>query len=271
MIQKWKLHIGQLLRQLRFRLSASNNFLFINFYRFLYNPPKNSLSAFLDYYSSLNKDDFYVVQIGANDGITHDPIHKFIKRDRWKGILLEPQSYVHDTFLKKIYSKNTGIYTLNAALGYQDGVKTLYKIGFCHMRWATGLATFRRDQLEKAFSEGLVQKQCQKYGIVLPSEYEWIKEEQVQVISPATMIQQFNINKIDLLQIDVEGFDFEVIKMFDIRHSRPGAIVYEHVHLSEEDQKECEEHLKLNHYRSKKYGANTLAIHKDLTELDRFF
>ena len=253
-------------------MSASNSWLFIRFYKYLYSPPKKSLSEFLDFYSSSQKEnDFFVIQIGANDGITHDPIHKFIKRDSWKGVLLEPQSYVHNTFLKRLYSKNKGIHTLNAALGPKDGGQTLYKIGFSQMRWATGLASFHRENVEKAFSSGMVEKQCLKFGIALPPPSEWITEESVMVISPDTILKKYKIPHIDLLQIDVEGFDFEVIKIFDIQKTQPRVIVYEHVHLSEEDQALAEKHLTVHQYRVKKYGANTVAALNDMSQLDSFF
>jgi VIT1/CCC1 family predicted Fe2+/Mn2+ transporter len=54
---------------IRFNLSASNNPLFIGFYRNFYNPKKGSLSDFLSQYSKSKPGNFTVVQIGANDGI----------------------------------------------------------------------------------------------------------------------------------------------------------------------------------------------------------
>ncbi|WP_332912088.1 FkbM family methyltransferase [Algoriphagus boritolerans] len=103
---------------------------FLGFYRYLYSPKKGSLSEFLSTYSLSKKGDFTVIQIGANDGISNDPIHKFIKRDNWKGVLLEPQNFVFTEFTQKIYSKNTGITVLNAAIGPEDGTLPMYKIGF---------------------------------------------------------------------------------------------------------------------------------------------
>ena len=90
---------------LRFRLSTNNSPLFIGFYKYFYRPSKGSLNDFLNQYSLSKQDSFTVIQAGANDGITHDPIHKFIKRDHWKGVLLEPQAYVFNKSLTKIYKK----------------------------------------------------------------------------------------------------------------------------------------------------------------------
>lgn len=59
--------------------------------------------------------------------------------------------------------------------------------------------------------------------------------------------------------IDAEGFNYEVIKMFDIAATRPGMIVFEHVHLSESDYDDCLELLRRNDYVVRKYEANTAA------------
>jgi hypothetical protein len=67
-------------------------------------------------------------------------------------VLSEPQPYVYEYYLKKIYQKNKGIQTLCTAIDEKDGKHPLYKIGFSDMRWATDLASFRKENVEKAFS-----------------------------------------------------------------------------------------------------------------------
>ncbi len=34
--------------------------------------------------------DLHFIQIGANDGVTNDPIHDLVKSYHWKGVLVEP-------------------------------------------------------------------------------------------------------------------------------------------------------------------------------------
>lgn len=257
---------------IRFSLSASNNFLFIGYYKNLYKPEKNSLNELLSDYSKRIGSDFTVVQVGANDGITHDPIHKFIKRDNWNGVLLEPQKFVYDKFLKRIYKKHTNIHVLNAAMGETDGEANIYKIGFSDSRWATGLTTFDRPTLEKAFTSGHVQRKCEKEGVSIPSDESLhIAEEKVQVISSTTIIEKYGLPKVDLLMIDTEGFDFEVIKLFQIEKHAPGLIIFEHSHLSDQDYQECIKHLANNDYTAKKDGANTIAIKSSLNSYSNYF
>ena len=37
----------------------------------------------------LRKRDVFLVQIGANDGITIDPLYKFVTEYAWRGVLLD--------------------------------------------------------------------------------------------------------------------------------------------------------------------------------------
>ena len=263
--------IAKYAQRTRFNLSAKNSLLFIGYYKYLYKPKPGSLNAFISEYSLSKRNFLNVIQIGANDGITHDPIHKFIKRDNWKGVLLEPQFYVYDRYLKVIYQKNKGIHTLCAALGEKDDKQYLYKIGFSNMRWATGLASFVRENVEKALSSAYVQAQCARYNIEIPPLSEQITSEEVIIISPQTLLNQYNILTIDFLQIDVEGYDYEVIKIFNIHESQPKVIVFEHTHLSEQDRQSCSEHLKENNYAIRRFGANTLAMLKPLSSFSKYF
>jgi FkbM family methyltransferase len=262
--EKWK--------ALRFNLSASNHPLFVGFYRHFYQPQKGSLSEFLSGYSLSKKGDFTVVQIGANDGITHDPIHKFIKRDNWNGVLLEPQPDVFDEFLTKIYSKNPGIHPICAAIGENNGTLPIYKIGFSNMRWATGLASFSKEKIEKAFEDGIVASNCRRFGIEIPADKsKWIAEQEVAVVSPASLISTYQIKKIDLLQIDAEGYDLEVIRIFDIEKTKPQAIVFENVGLNAADYQSCLSLLEKNGYKTRKFGPNTLAMKAPLGKFESFF
>ena len=271
-LQSLKRNLQQRWKMVRFNLSASNNHLFVGFYRNFYNPKKGSLSDFLSQYSKSKSGNFTVVQIGANDGITHDPIHKFIKRDDWKGVLLEPQPDVFHEFLTKIYAKNKGIHPLCAAIGEKDGTQPIYKVGFSSMRWATGLASFSKEKIEQAFEDGIVASNCRRFGIEIPAEQsQWISQENVQVIAPATLIQTYNLQHIDLLQIDAEGYDLEVIRIFDIPKTRPQAIIFENVGLNAADYAACLQLLEEQNFQLKKFGPNTLALQKPLGEFASFF
>lgn len=252
--------IRSVLASLRFNLSRFGDPLFVAYYRHLYRPEPGTLAALISAYSRRVGGGFTVIQVGANDGLSHDPVHKFIKRDDWGGVLLEPQKQVFENRLSKLYERHDELHVLNAALGHRDGTSTLFKIGFSEARWATGLATFDRSVLEAAFESGHVARRCAKEGTPLPeNRAEHIAEETVDVISPSTLLERFGIESIDLLMIDAEGFDYEVVKMFDIAATRPGMIIFEHVHLPQRAYDECLALLRKNDYVVRRFGANTAA------------
>lgn len=252
-------------------MSASGNPLFLFFYRYLYRPRSGSIDEFTDIYSKSRKS-LTVVQVGANDGINNDPIHKFIKRDRWKGVLLEPQKYVFEKFLKPLYTKTDGIVTLNAALDKTDGYKPIYKISVSNSRWATGLTSFNREVLEKAVNSGYVARQAAKEGCKMPENpEECIVEEKVECITADTLVEKYGLERIDWLQIDTEGYDFEIIKMFNISKHKPAVIVFENLHLSQETREQCKKYLESYGYSFSDYGPNTLAMLNPPEHLKRYF
>ncbi len=227
------------------------------FYDRLYRPQKGGISEYTDRFSKSNKD-ITVVQVGANDGFNHDPIFKFIFRDHWKGILLEPQPLVFK-ILSRLHAKNNRITPVNAAVDYIDSKRTLYSLA-ADERWAHGRASFSRAPVEQAISSGFFEKKAAQSGVKLPSNREeWIQETEIDCLSPKTLMERYGITKMDWLQIDTEGYDFEIIKMFNLAETKPKVVSYEHAHLSPEEMTACDAHLIANGYRILRFGGNTVA------------
>ena len=49
-----------------------------------------SFHFFLKTFNHLNKIKYFCL-IGAHDGIMHDPLHQFLSKNEWSGVLVEPQ------------------------------------------------------------------------------------------------------------------------------------------------------------------------------------
>jgi len=247
-----------------FSASANNSWLIKFYHLYLYNPRKHSLAYFYDQLSR-NQSDIFVVQVGANDGITHDPIHKFIKRDGWNGLLLEPQPYVFRNKLFPLYLKNNGISLENVALGESIGLMDMYKVSFTNDRWATGLSTFHLPSIEKKIDNGEIKRLAKKHGVKLPVETsEYIDNLKVEVKTFDFLFEKYAIDEIDILQVDAEGFDFEIIKMFDLSRNSAKVVVFEYSHINDSEFTEVvvpyfEEHG----YRIKKCKADAIAVSND--------
>lgn len=66
-------------------------------------PISDDVSVWLDNFSKANNSKIKFVQVGANDGLRWDPLRRFILRDSWKGVLIEPIMPVYE-LLKANYS-----------------------------------------------------------------------------------------------------------------------------------------------------------------------
>ncbi|PKP34690.1 MAG: FkbM family methyltransferase, partial [Bacteroidetes bacterium HGW-Bacteroidetes-15] len=235
-------------RRLLFNLSASENPLFLMYYRHLYKPRPGSLDEVLDNFSR-NNSPVTFLQIGANDGFNGDPIHKFIKRDNWEGIMLEPQPDVYNNSLVKIHKKRPGIKTINAALDEKDGTRPLYKLAISNERWANGLSSFDKQQLLSKVNNKRFLKHVKREGITLPEkEEDLIVEYEIETISPKALLSKLGNQKINLLAIDTEGFDFEILKMLDLNIIDPELILYEEENFDGNTAKECREYLEKHGY-----------------------
>ena len=63
-----------------------------------------------------------------------------------------------------------------------------------------------------------------------------IDEIEVEAITFRTLLTRTQIDRIDMLVIDTEGYDFEILKMVDFSLVRPALVRFEHIHLSSGDR-----------------------------------
>jgi FkbM family methyltransferase len=208
-------------------------------FRWGWKPAPNTIQSVLDSYSRTKKGISFI-QVGANDGQTKDPIYKYVIRDNWSGLVLEPQKKVFSEKLFPKLGKRSELTLLNVAVSNKDEQRTLYKISFSEARWATGLASFLKENIVRRIQDGYVAKQAATEGIQIPAtEAEMIAEEIVICRSFNSLLDEYKMPRVDVLQIDTEGFDFEIIKMFPFTRIKPDVVSFETEHLSESDKTTC--------------------------------
>jgi FkbM family methyltransferase len=188
--------------------------------------------------------EFTFVQIGANDGVSNDPIRKFVLKYGMRGVLVEPQPDVFAR-LQRNYDGVPGLAFENAAIAAEDGERELYRFRPSPdlPQWAHGLASFSKKTLT-----GNLQN--------VKGEVETIR---VPTLSFASLVRKHNLERVDLLQIDAEGFDFEIIKMVDFSTVKPAIIHFEHGFLSQDEQNECARYLNKHGYMVNNNDLNTVA------------
>lgn len=181
----------------------------------------NTVSYF-DFFNSMlyqllkSKDRVNFVQIGANDGKRFDPLYEFIKYNKEKiyGFVFEPvKDYFND--LKENYKDYPNVKPINLAIHNELQETIIYRVSKIHENivpeFALGIASFNQEHHKKTN---------------IPSEY--IVEEKVKCIALEIFIIQNNINNLDVLLLDTEGYDYDIIKNLNFNKINPTIIHFEH-------------------------------------------
>ncbi|MFN3543483.1 MAG: FkbM family methyltransferase [Thiobacillus sp.] len=215
--------------------------------------PFNVLEFLISDLAARHRKPFFI-QVGANNGIRWDPLRDLIRKHHLPGLLIEPLPDIFDE-LKKNYASEPQLLFEGAALAKQDGFHTLFRVRADAPvgDWAQGIASFNKSHLEnhlKGETDGYEQ---------------WIEEVTVPTISVASLLTKHSISEVALLQIDTEGYDFEILKMFFDAGVLPDVVNFERVHLSFEDQQASRRLLIQNGYRFIDVGIDTLGIRATLT------
>lgn len=191
------------------------------------------------------------VQVGAHDGREQDPLWRHIQGRKWSGVMVEPVPYVFRR-LERSYANDPRIRLVNAAIAPTAGTATLYHLPESAEPglppWYDALASFSRDVIAK-------------HKEFIPDIESRIEPIEVPTITFADLCRQNGIDRIDVVQIDTEGYDYEIIKLIDLDRAAPTILMYEHIHLSPEDRSGCESLLMDHGYEIYSDVMNTMGLH----------
>src|SRR5262249_36713010 len=155
------------------------------------------------------------IQVGAYDGVSSDPLRRFIERCGWRGVMLEPQPGPAAQ-LRQLYRDNPAIVVLEAAVDKERMVRTLYTIESNSLpKWVGGMASFDRGQILR-----------QDY--LIPGIEKLIRELAVECIPFSEVIETLtDETRLDLLQIDAEGADGRILSWFPFDRIKPAIVHWE--------------------------------------------
>jgi FkbM family methyltransferase len=197
--------------------------------------------------------DAFFVQVGANDGSKGDYLKTYVDSLGWTGVLIEPIPYVFAR-LSDRHGTNPNLTLVNAAIAHEDGTAELYYLPKDEHSdlpvWYDALATFRKEVILK-------------HAPWIPDIEARITTIEVPTVTFESMCQVRGVEGIDLLQIDTEGYDYEVIRQVDLDKHRPALILFEHYHLTSDDRRACEDLLDSRGYRTISNFMDTIAIRID--------
>ena len=203
-------------------------------------------------YRRLNgRKGVFFIQIGSNDGKTNDPMFELIKTNvSWRGIFVEPSP---DAFaeLKKNYGNEERFIFENVGISNQNGVADFYMVRASDAKKAKNLpicwprvGSFSEEHVIRHINE--------------PFSH-LISRVRLKTISFESLIERNNVERIDMLHLDTEGYDSKILEQIDFNRRKPGLILFEHKHLHRDDRLRVYLLLANNHYLVKPIGYDTLA------------
>lgn len=157
---------------------------------------------------AINIPNLFFIEVGANDGITVDPLYELIIKHKWDGILIEPNPLMVKG-LKNTYANNTNLIIEECLISESDGVIDFYYNGDNN--------TTLHNTLCKSYADmhfGTYSKAVPTLSLTFDS-----------------LLKKHNINKVDLLMIDVEGYDAVLLKNFPYHITKPKLVRAEHTHI----------------------------------------
>lgn len=185
--------------------------------------------------------EFTFIQVGAFDGVSTDPLRKYIQTCGWRGVLIEPQPRPAAQLLE-LYGENDHLVIVQAAVDEKCGKRTLFTVESDSVpAWARGMASFQRDNIIKN-------------SYLIPGVETMIKEITVTCITFDDVMQKLASERLDLLQIDAEGADGHILSLFPFARIKPAIVHWESKNLQKHEQEDALDLLGRHGYRFARSG-----------------
>jgi len=194
------------------------------------------------------QNDVTFIQIGANDGKRNDPIHRYVIKNKWRGLLVEPDPTLF-TRLQINYSDQEQLQFANIAVGTGKPAEFFFIDPSADNApsWANGLGSFRKD-------------------VILSHKHTWpelpkfLKSQLIETVPPDALFDVFGQERVDLLLMDVEGYEHDIITKIDFRKRDVSFVYYEHKHLSRAKHEDVLKHLSDQGYQIGIGGIDVIAV-----------
>lgn len=176
--------------------------------------------------------NFTALVVGAFDGVENDPTSEFIRTNQCRAIYVEPQPGPFRRLSESMRGR-AGVQTLNAAVDETSGSRDMYCIppGIDGLpAWTEQLASFRREHLLNHEDRA-------------PGLSRHIMTVNVQTLSFDDLLEKYQLQSLDLLQIDAEGMDAQLLDWFPFHHIKPALLHYEIAHMSPAEHQSVRQRL----------------------------
>ena len=196
----------------------------------------------MEYLESIkNNKDIFFLEIGALDGKSFDGLYKYTHSNNWTGIFVEPIPKYFQQLQLNFKNIENKLFE-NSAITEENREYKIKLINNKKNKWAKGSSTLTNND------------NTIKYGYT---------EQTINGITFDTLVKKYNIKKIDVLQIDTEGYDLIVLEQI-IPRFKPKFIKVEQRHLKRSDKVKMKQLLTKHNYKYKRIGLDYICLLHDL-------
>tara|TARA_B110000238_G_C15971484_1_gene371967 strand:- start:154 stop:783 length:630 start_codon:yes stop_codon:yes gene_type:complete len=166
-------------------------------------------------------DKFGLVVIGAHSGTWLTSLFEEYKE---QNILLVEPVPNNIQLLRKNTSQYKNIKIETAAISNKIGIHKFYfvkseSVKILGKHWASGIGSFNKQHI--------LNHKSKRFKV----EDSDIEEINIQYLTFSNLIEKYSISSIDMLQIDVEGAEFEILNSIDFNQLLIKKIIFEFKHF----------------------------------------
>jgi len=198
----------------------------------------------------LEVDDFYFVQVGAFDGQCVDPIARMRAKLHLRGLMIEAAPAAYQQLKNNVSAPE--IELLQVAVSDRETTAPFYTLAPHAPNAPTKAPLISSLSREALLGE-------------LGDSFDWspwIEETIVPCTTLNQILEARSVKRLDLLQIDAEGYDARILRALDFGRWSPHIINFEHALLSPVESEACWQFLIDRGYQLHVSPPDTLAVLK---------
>jgi FkbM family methyltransferase len=200
-----------------------------------------------------DSDAVTLIQVGACEASVGDPLGWFLRAAGWRGVLVEPVPYLFER-VRRNAGGLPGVKLENSAIAAEVGERTFYFLEPC--------ADDPRPDLHKTIGSFL-RENLERHAEYIADFEERVIEKPLPCLPLSAVCTKHDVDRLDLLFCDAEGYDYEVLKTLDWERTPPRLVVWEHQHLSESDAGAARRLLEAHGYDVHALSKDSVALRSD--------
>lgn len=167
-----------------------------------------------------------VIQVGAFDGISNNALDytKLAKICELQAVLIEPNPVAYKKLVSN-FIDNRSVVPVNVAIDISDGKRSFTVVGphkLAEFQWIEQLSSFDKQTILSHTDK-------------VPDLTSYMADVSVDCSALSTILSTNQIDCLDVLLVDTEGYDAVIVEHALQLKVQPGVVLFEHTHLSKSE------------------------------------